>query len=97
MSMLVSANVNGHSSSRVIRNQKFLEKVCSSPKYTKLMEKKYPSLVNEKDSPVIVLLSRLLNTRWTICDADAKEHLGEILVLDDDQLSYEFLEFVDCI
>jgi len=97
MSMICSANANGHTSSRVIRNQKFLEKVCTSPKYIKLMEKKYPSLANEKDSPVIVLLSRLLNSKWTICDADADEHLGEILVLDDDKLSYEFLEFVDCI
>lgn len=98
LSQLASASIQGKSSARVIRNSKFLDKVMQSDIYQNLMEKKYPSLKCEKDSPVITLLSRIINTNWTVCDYDVTEHLGERLVIpDNDVLAAEFLKFVDSI
>ena len=59
------------------------------------MEKKYSALKDEKNSPVIALLSRIINTNWTIVDYDIPEHLGEPFELNNDTLSEEFLRFVD--
>lgn len=95
INQIVSANVKGKSSARVIRNAKFLEKITTSSVYQKLMEKKYSALKDEKNSPVIALLSRIINTNWTIVDYDIPEHLGEPFELNNDTLSEEFLRFVD--
>ena len=96
MNQLITANVKGKSSARIIRNSKFLEKVMTSSIYEELMEKKYSSLVDEKgNSPVITLLSKLINTNWTFVDYDMKDKLGEDIELDNDVLSDEFLKFVN--
>ena len=95
INQIVSANVKGKSSARVIRNAKFFEKITTSSVYQKLMEKKYSALKDEKNSPVIALLSRIINTNWTIVDYDIPEHLGEPFELNNDTLSEEFLRFVD--
>lgn len=96
MNQLITANVKGKSSARIIRNSKFLEKVMSSSIYTELMDKKYPSLIDEKgNSPVITLLSRLINTNWELLDYDLQDKMGEPLELDNEVLADEFLKFVN--
>ena len=96
MNQLFSSNMKGKSSARIIRNSKFLEKVMSSSTYQELMEKKYPSLIDEKNnSPVITLLSRLVNSNWSIVDYDMKDMEGEPLEFDNDILAAEFLRFVN--
>lgn len=97
LNQVISANVKGKSSARVIRNAKFIDKIETSGVYQNLMEKKYPALKKEKDCPVIALLSRIINTNWTIVDYDIIEHLDEPLELNNDVLSEEFLKFVDSI
>lgn len=97
LNQVISANVKGKSSARVIRNAKFLDKIVTSSIYQNLMKKKYPSLKDEKDCPVIALLSRIINTNWTIVDYDIKEHVDEPLEINNDVLSEEFIKFVDSI
>ena len=97
MSSIVSANIQGKASSRVIRNSKFLDKIKESSIYKTLKAKKYPSLSNEKDCPIIVLLSRILNTTWTICDYELRAHTDSVLEIDPDAFSDEYLRFVDSI
>ena len=96
LNQLISANVKGKSSARIIRNAKFLDKVMTSSIYQELMEKKYPSLTDAKgNSPVISLLSRLINTNWTYVDYDLQDKLEEPIELDNDVLADEFLKFVN--
>ena len=59
------------------------------------MKNKYPSLTSEKDSPVIAMLSRIINTNWKIIDYDVPEKLGERIEMVNDVISDEFLRFVD--
>lgn len=96
MDQLITANAHGKSSARVIRNSKFLEKVTSSSVYQELMEKKYPSLLDEKNnSPVITLLSRIINTNWTYVDYDMKDMLDEPIEIENEILAAEYLKFVN--
>ena len=96
MNQLITANVKGKSSARIIRNSKFLDKVMTSSIYEELMKEKYPSLIDEKNnSPVITLLSRLINTNWLCVDYDMQDKFGVDLELDNEILSAEFLKFVN--
>lgn len=97
LDQIVSGCVKGKSSAMVIRNSKFIETIATSSVYKNLMAKKYPSLVEEKDCPVIALLSRLINTNWTIVDYDIPSRTGEDLEINNVVLSEEFLKFVDTI
>lgn len=95
LDQIISAEIEGKSSARVIRNQKFIEKIETSSVYQNLMKNKYPSLTSEKDSPVIAMLSRIINTNWKIIDYDVPEKLGERIEMVNDVISDEFLRFVD--
>ena len=97
MSYLASANVIGKSSTRIIRNSKFLEKVRTSSTYINLMEKKYPTVITDpkKDNgPIITLLSTLINTNWSYVEYEKPERLGEQIEFDNERLAHEFLRFV---
>jgi len=97
MNQLCTAKAIGKSSTRIIRNSKFLEKVRSSSIYQDLMKNKYPTVIEDpkKDNgPVIMLLSVLINTNWAFVDYDLKEKLGEPIEIDNEVLAAEFLRFV---
>ena len=96
MDQLVTANAHGKSSARIIRNSKFLEKVTSSSVYQELMEKKYDSLRDEKnESPVVILLSKIINTNWSYVDYDMRDLLDEPIEFDNEILAAEYLRFVN--
>ena len=91
LSVIISSNIKGKASARTIRNSRFLEKVKTSSRYQTMKEKKYGSLGDE----LIVLLSKIINTNWTIVDYDIPGSIGEPLELNDDVLSEEYLNFAD--
>lgn len=96
LNQIITANMDGRSSSRIIRNSKFLEKITTSPVYISLMEQKYPSLNEDPtNSPVIALLSKIINMNWKIVDYDMPEMLNEPLEINNDILAAEFLDFVN--
>jgi hypothetical protein len=95
LSQIITANVNGKSSSRIIRNSKFLEKITSSPVYVSLIQQKYPSFDNLSNNPIISLLSKIINMNWKIVDYDLPDMLDETLDIDNDILASEFLNFVN--
>lgn len=92
---IMTANVKAFSK-RAIQNRKFLSKIESSSQYQNLIENKFPELIKAgKDKIIILLLSSLINSKYTIVDYDAQDMYGEELIIQNiDAISDEFLNFL---
>ena len=93
---ILTANVAGRPNTRTIRNDKFLSKIESSDLYMDIINKKYSVLKSvDKDEIIINTLSRLINTKFSIVDFDNPEKLGELIEVNQDMLSDEYLSYVN--
>lgn len=96
LSFVISANAHGKSTARIIRNSKFLEKITNSEAYKKLMETNYPTLLDDTiESPVIMFLSKIINTNWTYVEYGSEDKLNTEIEFNNDLLASEYLNFVD--
>jgi hypothetical protein len=94
--MIISANVVGHVSNRMIHNTKFIDDVESSSVYETLSEDKFDTIVDMGRADLILNpLSILVNTQFTCVEYSAPELLGRPIEIDNYVLSQEFLDFID--
>ena len=94
--IIISANVEGRISNRLLHNSKFMDEVVSSDIYHNLIENKFNSIIStDKKNVLINLLAVLINTQFSYCEFDNPEILGENITLDNDILWKEYIEFVN--
>lgn len=96
---LLSGNIEGKMSNRVIQNSKFLNKIETSPLYKVIMEEKYSVIVDLKkeNNSIIGILSSLINSKFTFVDFDMQDVINEPIVINQDTLSDEFINFIQLI
>ena len=96
---LLSGNIEGKMSNRVIQNSKFLNKIETSPLYKVIMEEKYSIIIDLKkeNNSIIGILSSLINSKFTFVDFDMQEVLGDPIMICQDTLSDEFINFIGII
>lgn len=93
---IISANIENKLNARTIRNDKFLTKIQSSQIYQSLINDKYSTLGDiNKDDLILNLLSTLLNTSFTFVDYEHPEMTGEIIEINQNMISDEFLNFLN--
>lgn len=93
---ILTANIDGKLNSRTIRNDKFLTKIQTSDIYQSIMTNKY-SILHDigKDDLILKILSRMINTKFTVVNYDHPEQLGETIEVNQDMISEEFLNFLN--
>ena len=93
---ILTANIDGKLNSRTIRNDKFLTKIQTSDIYQSIMSNKY-SILHDigKDDLILKILSRMINTKFTVVNYDHPEQLGETIEVNQDIISEEFLNFLN--
>lgn len=93
---LLSGNVESKLNTRTIQNTKFLMKIENSSLYQVLVNEKFSTL-NElnKSNLILNLLSTLINTTFSFVDYDNPEKMGEVIEVNTDVLSDEFLNFLN--
>jgi hypothetical protein len=96
---LLSGNIEGKMSNRVIQNSKFLNKIETSPLYKVIMEEKYSVIVDLKkeNNSIIGILSSLINSKFTFVDFDMQDVINEPIIINQDTLSDEFINFIQLI
>lgn len=93
---ILSGNIENRINTRTIQNTKFLTKIENSSVYQSLIADKFSTLNDLNKSNVIInLLSTILNTSFTIADYDNLDKTGEVLEINPDILSDEFLNFLN--
>lgn len=93
---LITANIEGKINNRTIRNNKFFQKIASSAIYEDLLTNKYSTLIERgNDNIVISILSKLINSKFSVVDYDNPDKLGEMIEVDADLLSDEYINFLD--
>ena len=93
---ILTANIDGRISSRTIRNTKFLSKIESSSIYQTLINDKYPTLEEIGKGDVILnTLSTIINTKFTFVEYDNPEVIGDLIELNNDIVSEEFLNYLN--
>lgn len=93
---ILSANIESRLNTRTIQNNKFLRKIQSSSIYQSITNDKYSTLEDiDKSNLILNLLSTILNTSFTFVDYRHQENLGEPIIVNQDMVSDEFLNFLN--
>jgi hypothetical protein len=81
---------------RLIHNNRVIDRIKKSKTYQNLVDNKYPMLRNAgKEDLILSILSTLMNTDFLFCDYDEPEKMGQPIYVDYDALAQEFLDFVN--
>jgi len=82
--------------SRTIQNTKFLNKIETSSTYQAIAFDKFEPIEQiKKNSTILNILSTMINTTFTLVDFEVIPKTGEPLVMVDDVLSDEVLDFLN--
>lgn len=92
---ILTANIEGRLNARTIRNDKFLSKIKASDLYNEIVENKYSELNETGNNTILNILSTLINTKFRVVDYDNPDKLGELIEVNQDVISDEFLSFVN--
>lgn len=93
---ILTSNIDGRLNARTIRNDKFLSKIESSSIYQSIMANKYNTLSEiDKGDLILNTLSILINTKFTFCEYEYPEKLGEIIEVNPDIVSDEYLSYIN--
>lgn len=94
---LFSSVVRGRTSTRLLQNTKFINKLEASSVYQNLVNEKYPILKGYSDDKILQIISQTLNTVYTYVEYEHPELTGEIIEFNEDIISDEILNFIDSI
>lgn len=92
---ILTGNLEDRVNNRVIRNNRFINKIDESYLYEKLKNSKYKYLVQIKPDIILEKLSTFINTRFTYVTYENPELLGEEIVYSEDKISDELLFFLN--
>lgn len=92
---LLTSNLSDEkTSTRIIRNNKYLEKVRSSYLYKSLITAKYSNLIKIKQNELDRILSIFINTSFTYVTYEKQEVTGQKIECGEDRISDEVLFFL---
>lgn len=91
---LLTGNVSDKVNTRIIRNNKFINKIEENEMYKELMETKFALLESIKPETILSLLSSLINTRFTYVTYENQDLLGQEIYYSEDKVSDEVLYFL---
>lgn len=92
----MSSLLKGKLSNRLLQNNKFINKLKASSTYRHLVEDKYTIMIEGfKDDPILKIISRTLNNQYVFVEYEQPELTGEVIVLNEDVISDELLNFID--
>lgn len=94
---ILSGNLNDKLNTRIIRNNKFMNKIASNYLYTELINTKYRLLESIKPDYILGILSQLINSKFTYVLYEQQDKTGEEIVYSDDKISDELLFFLNII
>lgn len=93
---IISGNIEGKTSNRLIQSNKFISKLEVDPLYQDLMENKFKAIKGTMyEKHMLSLLSSMLNTKIKYVDYNSSELTGEEINVDADVLSGEYLVFLN--
>lgn len=92
---IITGNIQTRLNSRVIQNNKFISRIESSALYKELIEDKFAAVIELKGENIIInLLSNIINTKFTFVDYVMQDKLDEVIDINQNALSDEFLKFL---
>ena len=92
---LLTANVmDDKVNTRIIRNNKFLDKVKTSMSYQDLIKNKYSNLNKIREDEIIRILSTFINTRFSYVTYEKQDATGTEIECGEDRISDELLMFL---
>ena len=92
---IITGNIQSRLNSRVIQNNKFISRIESSALYKELLEDKFAAVIELKGENIIInLLSNIINTKFTFVDYVMENKLDEVIDINQNTLSDEFLKFL---
>lgn len=92
---IITGNIQSRLNSRVIQNNKFISRIESSALYKELLEDKFAAVIELKGENIIInLLSNIINTKFTFVDYVMDNKLDEVIEINQNTLSDEFLKFL---
>ena len=94
---ILTGNLSDRVNTRIIRNNKFVNKLEENYMYQDLTKNKYNLLECLKPDSIVSLLSSIINTRFTYVTYEYPELLGTEIVYNVDKISDELLFFLDSI
>lgn len=92
---ILTGNIQSRLNSRVIQNNKFISRIESSALYKELLEDKFAAVIELKGENIIInLLSNIINTKFTFVDYVMDSKIEEVIDINQNTLSDEFLKFL---
>lgn len=94
---LLSSNLQGKLSHRMLQNSKYIAKTEASDTYINLTKNKYRYLAGYNDTVILDLESKVLNNIYTYVEFDHPELTGTEIDFDEDIISTEIHNFIDMV
>lgn len=94
---LLTGNLRDKINTRVIRNNRYKDKILACYLYTKLITMKYKNLYKIKPEYLISILSQVINTTFTYVVYENPEITGTEITYSEDKISDELLFFINSI
>lgn len=92
---LLTGNLSDRVNTRIIRNNRFINKIEDNYMYQNLINNKYKLLGYLKPDAILSLLSSIINTRFTYVVYEYPELLGTEINYSEDKVSDELLFFLN--
>ena len=94
---LISSNLQGKMSQRLLQNSKFVSKLQQASTYQNMMKNTYNCLIGYNDNAILELISKVLNNVYTYVDYDNPDRTGQQIEFNEDVISDELMNFADSI
>lgn len=92
---ILTGNVEAKMNTRIIRNNKFINKIEDNYIFQNLINKKYKYLHQIKKDYILSLLSTIINTTFTYVTFEDHSMLGKEITYSEDKISDELLFFLN--
>ena len=94
---LLSSNMEGKMSQRLLQNSKYISKYSASETYQDLKNNKYECLNGYNENAILDINSKVLNNVFVYVDYENPERTGEKIEFNEDIISDEIFNFIDII
>ena len=95
LAWLLTSNIKGRTSARLLQNNRFTNKLTSDEAYNKLIDDTYQALKGFREDEVLSIISRVLNNVYTYVEYDNQELTGEEIVFNEDVAGADIIAFID--
>ena len=92
---LISSNIKGRMTTRLLQNSKFLGKYENTSSYQDMMQHTYKCLEGVYDNAILEINSTVINNSITYVEYNDQEKTGEVIEFTEDIIADEILTFID--